>query len=79
VIVTAHAAERYRERLAPHMTLDQATAAISASQRAIDAAADFGCGVVKLGCGGKLILKGETVVTVIARGFVAGHCRRRAA
>lgn len=37
---------------------------------AVDIAADFGCHVVKMGCGAKLILRGTTVVTVLGRGKI---------
>lgn len=67
IIITAHAAERYQERIAPHLSLDQARAEIATHERAILCAANFGCSCVRLGNGAKLILAEDRVVTVIAR------------
>lgn len=65
--VTAHAVDRYRERINPILTPDQAKAVIQSHAIAVKAAADFGCRVVRTGNGAKPILDGTTVVTVIAR------------
>jgi len=67
MIVTAHACERYVERIDPRLSLAAARARIESSASAIEAAADFGCRVVRQGCGAKLILAGDHVVTVYPR------------
>ncbi|MBE7186036.1 MAG: hypothetical protein INR68_16690 [Methylobacterium mesophilicum] len=67
VDVTLHAAERYVERVAPRLTLAEATAAIKAHDRAIRAAADFRCSLVILPEGGKLLLAGVKVISVLPR------------
>lgn len=64
--ITAHAAERFIERIDGRLTFDQAREAIAAHAPAIEKAAAFGCKVVKLGCGGRLVLEGTKVVTVLA-------------
>lgn len=64
--VSLHAAERYVERVAPGLDIHQDEDAMLASARAVDAAARFGCPTVRLGCGARLILSGDTVVTVLA-------------
>ena len=63
-IVTTHAAERYVERFAPHLTLDQAAAEIMRSAAVIDAAAAFGAHCVKLANGARLVLQHDRVATV---------------
>lgn len=70
MIITAYAAQRYVERIAPHFTIEQARAEIGLSERAIATAAGFGCTAVITGFGAKLILgPGEggdiAVVTVV--------------
>ena len=72
MIITTHAAERYIERVDPTLTLDQARAAILTSERAVEAAAGFGCRTVKLGNGGRLQLDGLTVVTVLPPRRIGG-------
>lgn len=67
VTVTGHAIERYLERIDGSLTWDQARAAILASEKAIQKAAEFGASVVRNGLGAKLVLDGETVVTVLRR------------
>lgn len=71
MIITHHACERYIERVDGSLTLEQAKARIAVSERAILAAAAFGCPTVRQGTGAKLVLSGATVVTVIARGQIA--------
>lgn len=66
--VTHHAAERYVEPVAPEMTREQATAAIREHAPAIVKASDFGCTVVRLGNGARLVLEGRNVITVHGRG-----------
>lgn len=67
VRVTHHAAERYVERIAPGLSIEQATIAIEGAAPAIAVAVAFGCKVVRLGNGARLCLKGLTVVTVMDR------------
>ena len=67
VIITAHAAARFIERINPLLTTEQARAEIAAHEKAIVTAANFGCRCVRLGSGAKLVLDGFSVVTVITR------------
>jgi hypothetical protein len=71
MIVTQHAVERYQERIDPRLTPAEARAAIQASARAVEVAARFGCRSVRQGCGAKLILVGDAVVTVLSRRSIA--------
>lgn len=64
MIVTVHAAARYVERVAPGLSATEARAAIARFERGIDAAAAIGCTQVKLPGGARLVLDGDTVVTV---------------
>lgn len=77
MIITAHAAARYIERIDPSLTADQAEHALRRSAHAVQVAASIGCRVVRLGSGAKLILEGEVVKTVLpAGGLVCGHVGR---
>lgn len=71
VIVTAHAAQRYVERINPSLTAREARLAIRQHHVIINKAADIGCHVVKLGCGARLVLDGVTVITVLEKGWLA--------
>lgn len=62
LIITDHACIRYIERVAP---VTKAEARLALSCRGIIAAMKFGARIVKLGTGHRVILRGETVVTVI--------------
>lgn len=62
MIITDHACQRYAERVAP---VTKAEARLALSCRGITAAIEFGAHIVKLGTGHRVILRGETVVTVI--------------
>lgn len=73
--VSMHAAERWCERVDPAASLAEAVERIQESSRAIRIAAAFGCHCLKLGCGAKLVLDGETVVTVLPRGSLGGVWR----
>lgn len=64
VKVTKHALKRWRERVSP-CTDKQARAAILSHSSAIEKAAMFGAGTVRLGTRHRLILEGLTVVTVL--------------
>jgi len=72
--VTHHAVDRFIERVNPRLTAAQAEAEMLRAERAVSIAAGFGCSTVRLGCGAKLVLKGETVVTVLARSSIARDC-----
>ncbi len=63
-VVTHHAAERYVERFAPHLTPAEATTEIMLSASAIDIAAAFGAHCVKLANGARLMLQSDRVTTV---------------
>lgn len=63
--VSRHACQRYAERVAP-CSLADARKHILESSRAIEAAAKFGCQVVRRWKGERLVLEGDRVVTVYA-------------
>jgi len=67
ISVTRHAVNRWMERIDQRASYDQADRAIRSHARAVCAAADFGCSVVKLATGDRLILDGRSVVTVLSR------------
>jgi hypothetical protein len=73
--VTRHAAERYAERVACNRgepnSIRDAIAAIESHEAAVRAAAAFGACAVKLPSKHRLILKGETVITVLPEGRFA--------
>jgi hypothetical protein len=75
--VTDHACRRFAERV-ERCSLDDARLRILAASRAIEAAAAFGCEVVRMGGGARLVLNGLTVVTVYQRGTFPRQCRRTA-
>lgn len=67
VHVTYHACQRYVERVNGKLTLEEAAEAIRGHASAIEAAARFRCCTVIMGEGGKLLLDGTRVVTVLPR------------
>lgn len=67
VHVTMHACERYIERVNGKLTIKEAAEAIRGHASAIEAAARFRCHTVIMGEGGKLLLAGTRVVTVLPR------------
>jgi hypothetical protein len=73
--VTPHACERYIERVAP-VSLAEAREAIMSHAKAIEAAADFRCEVVRCAGGERLVLSGTRVLTVYGRGELPRQCRR---
>lgn len=62
--VTAHAAQRYIERINGKLSPEEARDAIRAHGKAIEAAFEFGCKCVRMACGGRLILDLERQVVV---------------
>jgi hypothetical protein len=74
ITVTHHACERFAERV-EQCSIGAARDRILGSARAIEAAAAFGCAIVKLGGGARLILEGLTVVTVYERHARPRQCR----
>jgi hypothetical protein len=72
--VTAHAIERFIERVVP-CSFDEAREAILSHARAIEKAAEIKCAIVKLGDGSRLVLDGTTVLTVYARHDLLRQCR----
>lgn len=70
MIVTMHAAERWVERVNPALTVSEARSAIAAHTSAIETAIAFGAHVVRIGTGQKLVIEGDTVVTVAPRDFM---------
>lgn len=74
--VTAHAIERWIERVAP-VAWAEAEAAMLAAAPIVDRAAAIGCSVVIIGNGARLVLDGATVVTVLGKGMVKTGWRLR--
>lgn len=66
ITITAHAVDRFIQRIDPAATPAQARAEILSHEPAIVKAAEFGCRCVKLGCGARLLLRGYDVVTVLS-------------
>jgi hypothetical protein len=73
--ITTHAIERFIERIAA-CTTAQAREHILSHSKAIHAAADFHCDIVRLGDGSRLVLDGTRVLTVYGRGNLPRQCRR---
>lgn len=78
VFITAHAIQRWCERVNPRASMAEAIAAIHQADKGIRAAAAFGATVVRHPRGCRLVLaQGEArVVTVLARGKI-NHSDRR--
>jgi hypothetical protein len=74
--VTHHACERFIERVSP-CSLDDARLRILESAKAIEAAAAFGCEIVRRGHGERLVLDGLTVLTVYGAHHLPRQCRNR--
>jgi len=72
--ITAHAIERYIERVAP-VTPDEAHAALDSA--AVRCAAEIGARFVRLGTGQRIVLQGHTVVTVMPSENYRKQVRRR--
>lgn len=66
--ITQHAVDRYIERVDP-VAPAKARAAIEAAFPVIRKAAAFGCDTVVLGNGGRLVLQGDVVVTVLPKRY----------
>lgn len=64
VFITAHAIQRYRERVAD---VANVVDVILAAEPIINRAAEIGCRTVILGNGARLKLKGDVVCTVIGK------------
>lgn len=62
MIITQHAIERFQQRVRP-CSDEEARSCLSC--RGIITAIEFGARLVKLGTGQRVILRGQTVVTVI--------------
>lgn len=63
--VTAHAVERFLERVDPSLTWDEARAQLSSP--VIQKAANFGAPYVRLGTGQRIVIDSGSVVTVLPR------------
>ena len=72
--ITAHAIERYIERVAP-VTPDEAHAALDSA--AVRCAAEIGARFVRLHGGQRIVLQGCTVVTVMPSENYRKQVRRR--
>lgn len=72
--ITTHAVHRFQERVQPCRD-DEARAAILSHEKALEAAADFHCEVVRCAGGERLILQGRTVVTVYPPHELPRQCR----
>lgn len=75
IFVTPHACQRYTERVR-QCSFEDAKAHILGASRAIEAAAAFGCEIVRMGGGERLVLDGSTVVTVYAPHTLPRQLRR---
>lgn len=64
--LTTHAIQRYRQRIGATSDLEAHSQLITA-QKAVDAAAAFRCPTVVMGNGAGLVLKGDTVITVLPK------------
>jgi hypothetical protein len=65
-VLTDHAVLRYLERVWG-IDVPGCRAEMIAAGAAVDVAAKFGCGTVKMGNGARLRLVGDTVVTVVPK------------
>jgi hypothetical protein len=74
IYVYPHAIDRFIERVAP-VSREEARDCILSSAKAIEAAAGFGCSVVRLGSRARLILDGQNVVTVYGAEMRPRQCR----
>jgi len=72
--ITAHAIERYIERVAP-VTPDEAREALDSA--AVRCAAEIGARFVRLSTGQRIVLQGHTVVTVMPSENYRKQVRRR--
>lgn len=61
--ITAHAIQRWTERVEP-ISHDEAAERLMSCRRAVLAAESIGCQSVRLGNGARLVLQGATIVTV---------------
>lgn len=71
IIVTAHAAQRYRDRIDPAASLRQARAELRSHARALDAAASMSFGatvIVRLASGAQFVVEDGNLVTVLSAG-----------
>jgi hypothetical protein len=75
VRISSHAISRYRERVAPRLTMAEAIEALSSP--AIRRAAEFGAAYVRLGTGQRIALDGFVVVTVLPKDESLQCLRRR--
>jgi hypothetical protein len=75
VRISSHAISRYRERVAPRLTMAEAIEALSSPT--IRRAAEFGAAYVRLGTGQRVALGGFVVVTVLPKDESLQCLRRR--
>jgi hypothetical protein len=75
VRISSHAISRYRERVAPRLTMAEAIEALSSPT--IRRAAEFGAAYVRLGTGQRVALDGFVVVTVLPKDENLQCLRRR--
>lgn len=68
VVISRHALDRWIERVEPTADDEKATASIMAHGKVLELAVSLKAHAVKLGCGAKLVLKGDTIVTVLPKG-----------
>lgn len=73
--VSAHAVERYIERVCPNASAEQAKDALTSPT--ITKAARFGAHYVKLGTGQHVVIEDQTIITVLPRGHWVGTFDRR--
>lgn len=76
LIITQHAVDRFIERVAA-VTQDEARRRLATYEKAVLAAAAFGCRSVKLGCGARLALDGTKIITVYPAATTCSNNRPR--
>lgn len=74
IYVYPHAIDRFIERVSP-VSREEAKASILSHSKAIEAAAGFGCSVVRLDNRARLVLDGENVITVYGAEMRPRQCR----
>lgn len=72
--VSVRACERFQQFVRP-CTIGEAYREIISHSRALEAAASFGCHVIRCAGGERLVLERRTVVGVYGRGEFPSQCR----
>lgn len=67
MLISRHAAERWIERIDPTADIAKAEAAMMVHEKIVDLAIALKARAVKLGCGTRLVLAGNCIVTVLGK------------